>query len=74
MSAPTPPHRLRLALVMTFAVYPLITTLLLVLGPLTSDWPVWQRTLVLTPIMVGSILYGVLPFVLRTFGPFLRRA
>lgn len=71
-AAPAPPHRLRLALVMVFAVYPLITTILLALGPLTEGWPVWERTLIVTPIMVLSILYGVLPAVLRLFGPFLR--
>lgn len=71
--APAPPHRLRLALVMVFAVYPLITTILLALGPLTEGWPVWERTLIVTPIMVLSILYGILPAVLRLFGPFLRR-
>lgn len=73
-AAPTPPHRLRLTLLMTLAVYPLVTSLLLLLGPLTDGWPVWQRTMILTPVMVASILYGVLPLVLRAFSPFLRRA
>lgn len=63
--------RVRLALVMTLSVYPMVTIYLYVLAPLTAEWTVWQRTLILTPVMVVSIIYGVLPAIHRLFGRFL---
>ena len=50
----TPPHqmprpcRFRLSFLLIIAVYPLITTLLYILMPLTSTWETWHRTLVIT--------------------------
>ena len=69
-SAPTPrvPSRLRFALVMAVGVYPLITVLLYVIFPLTEGWAVWQRTLVLVPLMVGAIVWGITPFIHARLG------
>ncbi|WP_377298571.1 hypothetical protein [Rhizobium sp. SGZ-381] len=64
--APRPaPHRLRLALVLMLCVYPVITTLLYVLVPLTEGWATWHRTLLITPVMVFSIIFVVTPLILK---------
>lgn len=69
--APRPnPSKLRFALLLIVAVYPLITGLLYLLGPLTGNWHTWHRTLVITPIMVFSIVFIVSPAVNRYFGWF----
>lgn len=66
-----PPSRHRLALVLVVAVYPLITGLLYALGPLTQGWSLWQRTILVAPIMVAAMVYGLIPFVQRNLRAFL---
>ena len=63
--------RLRLSLVMALFVYPLITLYLYALGPFTAGWEMWQRTLILVPLMVLSIVFGVSPTINRHFGRFI---
>lgn len=60
--------KLLLAVLMIPAVYPFITALLYVISPLTEGWEIWQRTLLLTPVMVFLIAYVVAPFVRARFG------
>lgn len=60
--------KLKLAVLMIPAVYPFITVLLYVIMPLTEGWQIWQRTLLITPIMVFLIAYVVAPFVKTRFG------
>ncbi|AKR57183.1 hypothetical protein XM25_15590 [Devosia sp. H5989] len=67
------PSKLRLALVMVLAVYPLITALLYVVMPLTENWTTWQRTLVIAPIMVSSIVFVVAPAIQKHLGWFVAR-
>lgn len=67
------PSRFRLALLLIVAVYPLITTLLYILTPLTEGWAVWHRTLVIAPIMVGTIVFLVSPAIQKHFGWFVAR-
>ena len=66
-----PAGSLAAALLMLIAVYPLITAILYVLMPLTDGWALWQRTLLLAPVMIVSIVYGVTPFMQRRFAWFL---
>lgn len=68
---PRAPSRHRLALILIVAVYPVITAVLYALGPFTPGWSVWQRTILVAPIMVGVMVYGLIPFVQRNFRPFL---
>ena len=70
-SAPPKPIRWRQALLMALAVYPIITAYIYVLFPLTEGWAVWQRTLVLVPLMVVSIVYFVAPNLQRHLGWFI---
>lgn len=70
---PLKPCRFRLSFLLIVAVYPLITTLLYVLMPLTSTWETWHRTLVITPVMVSLIVFLVTPAIQRHFGWYLLR-
>ena len=62
--------RLRLAVLTLIAVYPFITALLLVVFPLTEGWPLWGRTLVVAPVMVVAMMFGIMPFLQQRFGRF----
>lgn len=77
MSTSTPrpqPSKLRLSLVMLAVVYPFVTSILYILMPLTEGWPLWERTLLLAPIMVFSIVYFIAPTIQRHLGWFVARA
>ena len=41
--------------------------------PLTEGWSVWQRNLVLAPLMVSSIVFFVAPNIQKHFGWFVAR-
>lgn len=63
--------RLRMMLLMTLAVYPVVTLYLYALTPLTAGWDIWQRSLILVPMMTGTIVLAVVPFITRHFGAFI---
>jgi antibiotic biosynthesis monooxygenase (ABM) superfamily enzyme len=63
--------RLRLALVMTVFVYPVVTLYLYILMPLTSGWEMWQRSLILVPFMATTIVMLIVPFITKRFGAFI---
>lgn len=63
--------QIRLALLMMLGVYPVVTAYLYILMPLTDGWPMWQRTLVLVPMMVATIVFGLIPAIQRHFGWFI---
>ena len=67
------PSKFRLAVIMLVAIYPFVTALLYIVLPLTENWPLWQRTLVIAPVMVFSIIYGIAPAIQRHFGWFVAR-
>lgn len=63
--------RLRMTLLMTLAVYPLVTLYLYILMPLTDGWTIWQRSLILVPMMSATIVLAVVPLITRRFGGFI---
>jgi antibiotic biosynthesis monooxygenase (ABM) superfamily enzyme len=63
--------RLRFALLLVVGVYPLITGILYVVFPLTEGWALWQRTMVVVPLMVVSMIWGLIPAVQTLFRGFL---
>jgi antibiotic biosynthesis monooxygenase (ABM) superfamily enzyme len=65
------PSKHRLASIMIIAVYPFITGLLYALTPFTEGWQTWQRTLVITPIMVLTIIFVISPTLFRHFWHFI---
>ena len=73
-SAPRKLSRVHLALATLIPVYPLITTILYIVLPLTEGWTIWQRTAVIAPVMVFAIVFFVSPFVQKRFSNFILRA
>jgi antibiotic biosynthesis monooxygenase (ABM) superfamily enzyme len=69
--APTRFSRPRFALLVMLGVYPLITGLLYIVIPLTEGWSTWQRTLVIVPLMVVTIIWGLIPSVQKLFRGFI---
>lgn len=63
--------RTRLASLVLLAVYPLVTVLIYIIEPLTDGWQLWQRTMVLAPLMVISLVYVVIPAIHARFGRFI---
>jgi len=57
------PSKVRFALLVFCGVYPLVTLGLGLLGPLTANWPLPLKTLVLVPIIVVSMVWGIIPFI-----------
>jgi antibiotic biosynthesis monooxygenase (ABM) superfamily enzyme len=66
--------RARFAALVLAGVYPVITVLLYLIFPLTEGWMIWQRTLVIAPLMVGVMIWGVIPTVQRVFHGFINPA
>ncbi len=63
--------RPRFALLVLIGAYPAITAILYAVVPLTPDWSIWQRTLVVAPVMVAAMVWGVIPLVQRRFRAFI---
>lgn len=63
--------RPRFALAVFAGVYPLVTLLLYAIVPLTAGWALWQQTLLLVPIIVVMMVWGLIPFLHRRFSGFL---
>lgn len=60
---PRAPSRLRFAILVFFGVYPLVSVLQMIIGPLTADWHFLARNLVFVPVMVVCMVWGVIPFI-----------
>ncbi|GAB2506102.1 hypothetical protein [Nocardiopsis aegyptia] len=65
------PPRYKTAVVSWLAVYPIITLLLWLLGPVVSELPIPVVTLILTVVLVTLQTYVVMPFMTRLFRPWL---
>ncbi|MCC6316648.1 MAG: hypothetical protein IT361_03065 [Gemmatimonadaceae bacterium] len=52
----------------------MITAILYLLMPLTAGWAIWQKTLLVAPMMVVAMVWGVIPIVHRRFGRFISQA
>jgi antibiotic biosynthesis monooxygenase (ABM) superfamily enzyme len=64
-SAPKRPNRIRFSFFVFLGVYPLVTALVYGLAPLTSDWQIWQRNLVMVPMIVLSMVFVIIPRIHR---------
>lgn len=65
--------KFRLAVLVFVFVYPVITAIQYALVPLTKGWEVWERSLVMVPIMVGLMVYTIIPTIQKRFKAFLVR-
>ena len=66
-----PAHKL--ALLTWVGAYPLITLILMVLGPVMATWPLALRTLVLSVTIVVALTGLIMPRLTRLFRPWLLR-
>lgn len=58
-------NRHRFALLMTLGAYPMVLALLYLLPPAVMEQPHWVKALVMVPVMVGWMFYGVSPAIQR---------
>jgi antibiotic biosynthesis monooxygenase (ABM) superfamily enzyme len=63
--------RPRFALLIFAGVYPLVTCLLYAMQMVIADWALWQRTLLLVPLVVLTIIWGIIPFLHWRFSAFM---
>ncbi|MBH0237346.1 hypothetical protein [Methylobrevis albus] len=66
--------RPRFAALVLVGVYPIITLILYVILPLTDGWATWQRTLLIAPIMVGIMVWGLIPTIQQRFAGWINPA
>jgi antibiotic biosynthesis monooxygenase (ABM) superfamily enzyme len=67
------PPRWKTALLIWLAIYPSITTLMLLFGQHLARFPVPIRTLLLTVVLVPLMVFVLLPGLQQLFAPWLRR-
>lgn len=67
------PDRSRQFLVTLVGVYPVITLILYLVLPLTAGWPIWQTTLIVTPLMVAIMVFWMIPQIQKHFAGFIMR-
>lgn len=67
------PNRVRFSLLVMIGVYPIITAISYAVAPFTAGWEIWQRGLLIAPIMVLLMVYGLIPFIQRRFRSFIMR-
>ena len=70
---PAGPNKFRFALLVLVGVYPIVTAISYAIAPLTIGWQIWQRGLLLAPIMVPAMVYGLIPFIQTRFGRWLMK-
>lgn len=70
---PAGPNRLRFSLLVLIGVYPLITAISYAVAPFTAGWQIWQRGLLVAPIMVPCMVYVLIPFIQTRFRSFIMR-
>jgi antibiotic biosynthesis monooxygenase (ABM) superfamily enzyme len=73
-ATPTQFSRPRFAPLVLIGVFPVITAILNLIFPLTFEWAIWQRTLLIAPLMVAIMILGVIPIVLKQFRSFINPA
>ena len=70
---PAVPNRQRFAVLVLVGVYPLVTGISYAIAPFTAGWEIWQRGLLIAPIMVPVMVYGLIPFIQTRFRGWLMR-
>jgi antibiotic biosynthesis monooxygenase (ABM) superfamily enzyme len=65
------PSRARLALLMSFAVYPVVVGYATLISLMTPGWEFWQRSFLIVPLMATTIVFFIMPFISTRFGAFI---
>lgn len=63
--------RARMALLMSFAVYPVVIAYATLVSALTPGWEFWQRSFLIVPLMATTIVFFIVPFITTRFGAFI---
>ena len=63
------PSRARFALMIFLFVYPLVTLLLYGLAAMTPNWQLWQRAMIMVPLVVVAMVYLIIPFIQQRLQP-----
>jgi antibiotic biosynthesis monooxygenase (ABM) superfamily enzyme len=61
MSRPYQPGRLTFAVLVFIVIYPLVTALSYFMQEAAAHWPIWQRHLVIVPIIVLAMVFVIIP-------------
>jgi antibiotic biosynthesis monooxygenase (ABM) superfamily enzyme len=61
------PSRARLALLMSFAVYPVVVGYATLISLMTPGWEFWQRSFLIVPLMATTIVFFIMPFISTRF-------
>jgi len=61
MARPYQSGRLTFAVLVFIAVYPLVTALSYLMQAAAAHWPIWQRHLVVVPIVVLAMVFAIIP-------------
>ncbi|ARF55719.1 hypothetical protein B1H19_17420 [Streptomyces gilvosporeus] len=72
-AAPAAPSVHRRALITWLAIYPTVTLVLGLLGPVTAQLPLFLRTLILTAIVVPIAAYVLIPALMKANAALTRR-
>lgn len=70
-AGPSAAARARLATLVLIGVYPLITAIIYAVAPFTEGWAIWERNLIVAPLMVVAMIYFVIPTIQKRFGKFI---
>lgn len=57
--------RLIVCVLVFAAVYPLVTGLSYLMHHLTPTWQLWQRHLVIVPVIVSAMVFAIMPAIQR---------
>ena len=57
------PSKPRFSLMIFLFVYPLVTLLLYGVAALTPGWAMWQRAMIIVPIVVICMVYVIIPLI-----------
>lgn len=60
--------RLIVCVLVFAAVYPLVTGLSYLMHYVTPTWPLWQRHLVIVPVIVSAMVFSIMPAIHRLRG------
>ena len=63
--------RARMALLMSFAVYPVVVVYATLVSLMTPGWEFWQRSFIIVPLMATTIVFFIVPFITTRFGAFI---
>lgn len=57
--------RVRFTIAAVLAAYPVVTALLYLVLPLTPEWPLWQKSLLIVPVVVSTMIWLLIPRIHR---------